>query len=407
MKRYCLFIFSLVFSVAIFAQEDGEPEITLAGGDGLKFVAKDNSASLKLGVRFQPLLAINYEDFEVFTNPNLDEIQMSIRRARIKFDGFVYNPKWVYKFELAFGNRNIGGIGSNTSNGARIILDAVIKYEFAKKTYFWFGQTKLPGNRERVVSSQKLQFVDRSIANGRYNIDRDMGFQLHGNYAINGKPINLALALSMGEGRNITDFNAGGLEYTARAEFLPFGKFKSKGDYSLADLAREETHKLSIGATIDYNQNAVRQRGNQGTYMVTDTGTLYNQSLSTVMVDAIWKYNGWSALGEFFYKNAPSPIMYDSTGADVRAFYVGTGYSVQLGYVFKSNWEVAGRVSQVLPNSGVDLKLGNQTQYTACVSRYILGHALKFQTDITYSVYELQPSASDNWQFRFQMEIAL
>jgi len=407
MKRFFLIILSLVFSASIFAQEDDGPEVTLAGGDGLKFVAKDNSASLKLGVRFQPLLAINYEDFEVFTNPSLDEVQMSIRRARIKFDGFVYNPKWVYKFELAFGNRNIGGVDIHTGNGARIILDAVIKYEFAKNTYFWFGQTKLPGNRERVVSSQKLEFVDRSIANGRYNIDRDMGFQLHGKYKLADKPLNLALALSMGEGRNITDFNAGGLEYTARAEFLPFGKFKNKGDYSLADIAREEKQKLSVGITFDYNHNAVRQRGNQGTYMVTDTGTLYTQSLSSVFVDAIWKYNGWCALVELFYKSAPNPIMYDSTGADIRAFYVGSGYDVQLGYVFKSNWEIAGRVSQVLPDAGVDLKLGNQTQYTACVSRYILGHALKFQTDITYSVYELQPNASDNWQFRFQMEIAL
>ena len=406
MKNY--FAIALAFTLPLLSTaQDDEPQTSLAGGEGLKFVAKDNSASLKLGIRIQPLLAVNYEDYEVFTNPSMDEVQMSIRRARIKFDGFVYNPKWVYKFELAFGNRNIGGVDSHTGNGARIILDAVIKYEFAKNTYFWFGQTKLPGNRERVVSSQKLQFVDRSIANGRYNIDRDMGFQLHGKYQLAGKPVNLALAVSMGEGRNITDFNAGGLEYTARAEFLPFGKFKSKGDYSLSDLAREETHKLSIGATFDYNQNAVRQRGNQGTYMVNDMGEFYGQSLSAVFVDAIWKYNGWCALGEFFYKTAANPIMYDSTGMDVRAFYVGTGYNAQLGYVFKSNWEVAGRVSHVRPDAGVDLKLGNQTQYTAALSRYILGHSLKFQTDITYSVYELVPSADDNWQFRFQMEIAL
>ena len=66
-----------------------------------------------------------------------------------------------------------------TSNSARIILDAVIKWEFAKNTTLWFGQTKLPGNRERLVSSQKLQFVDRSLLNSKYNLDRDIGIQLH------------------------------------------------------------------------------------------------------------------------------------------------------------------------------------------------------------------------------------
>lgn len=388
--------------------QDDSPEATLAGGNGLKFVARDNSASLKLGIRIQPLLAVNYQDFETFTNPTLDEVQMTIRRARLKFDGHVYNPKWVYKFELALGNRNIGGTGDHTSQGARIILDAVIKYEFVKNTYFWFGQTKLPGNRERVVSSQKLQLVDRSIANGRYNIDRDMGFQLHGKYAIGDKPVNLALALSMGEGRNITDFNNGGLEYTARAEFLPLGKFTNKGDYSLADLEREQSHKVAFGVTFDYNHDAVRQRGNQGSYIVNDQGELQTQSLTSVFADVIWKYNGWSALGEYFYKTAPDPIVMDSTNTDVtNAYYTGTGFSAQLGYVFKSNWELAGRFSHVNPDENVDLKLGDQTQYTLGLSRYILGHSLKVQSDITYSVYEFQPNADNNWQFRFQMEIAL
>lgn len=390
------------------AQEENETGVSLLGGKGLKFTAPDNSASLKLGIRIQPLLAVNYQDYESFTNPTLEEVQMTIRRARIKFDGYVMNPKWVYKFELAFGNRNIGGISEHTSTGARIILDAVIKYEFAKNTYFWFGQTKLPGNRERVVSSQKLQLVDRSLANGRYNIDRDMGFQLHGKYAIGDKPINLALAVSMGEGRNITDFNNGGLEYTARAEFLPLGKFTNKGDYSLADLAHEETHKISFGATFDYNHRAVRQRGNQGSYMVDDQDNLYHQSLSAFMADVLWKYHGWSFLGEYFYKTAPNPIMMDSTGVNrLNAFYTGSGFNAQLGYVFKSNWEIAGRYTLVDPDDGVDVKLGDQTQYTLGFSRYLLGHALKFQTDITYSVYELVPDAADNWQFRFQMEIAL
>ena len=142
--------------------------------------------------------------------------------------------------------------------------------------------------------------------------------------------------------------------------------------------------------------------------MIDDTQQLYQQSLSTFMADVLWKYKGWSFLGEYFLKSAPNPVLMDSTGTNrLNSFYTGTGFNAQLGYVFKSNWEIAGRYTIVNPDEGVDVKLGDQTQYTLGLSRYLLGHALKFQTDLTYSVYELVPSASDNWQFRFQMEIAL
>jgi hypothetical protein len=42
----------------------------------------------------------------------------------------------------------------------------------------WFGQTKLPGNNQRVVSSGSLEFTDRTINNSRFNIDRDFGLFL-------------------------------------------------------------------------------------------------------------------------------------------------------------------------------------------------------------------------------------
>jgi hypothetical protein len=40
------------------------------------------------------------------------------------------------------------------------------------------GQTKLPGNNQRVVSSGSLEFTDRTINNSRFNIDRDFVFRL-------------------------------------------------------------------------------------------------------------------------------------------------------------------------------------------------------------------------------------
>ncbi len=75
-------------------------------------------------------------------------------------------------------------------------------------------------------------------------------------------------SISQGEGRNVTEGNEGGLQYTGRLEFLPFGTFKSKGDYSQSDLKREATPKLMVGFTYNYNQDAVRERGFAGDYMI-------------------------------------------------------------------------------------------------------------------------------------------
>ena len=359
------------------------------------------------------MFTTNFRDFEKFDEPELNESQMMIRRARLKFDGHVFNPKWVYKVELALGNRNIGGISEFTNMGARLILDAVIKYQFTDNFSIWFGQTKLPGNRERVVSSQKMQFVDRNIINSRFNLDRDMGFQLHGSHKINSVAFRTAFAFSMGEGRNITETNLGGFMYTVRGEILPFGHFTDKkGDYVEADLVREKKPKLAIGVSFDYNDRAARARGNQGSWMIVD-GSVRTNSLSTLWVDFIFKYKGWSFQGEYANRTSQdSPLLVDSTGTTQKDFfYVGHGYNLQTGYVFKRNWELGARFSKLfLDEIIVDNKENNTNQYTLVVSKYIVGHSLKIQSDITYTHYELSEtniSVTDPLMFRFQVELAL
>ena len=103
---------------------------------------------------------------------------MLIRRARLKFDGFALTPKLRYKLELGLSNRDISGADEFNNNTPRYVMDAVIMWNFFENFELWVGQTKLPGNIERVISSGDLSLVDRSILNSRFNIDRDIGFQL-------------------------------------------------------------------------------------------------------------------------------------------------------------------------------------------------------------------------------------
>lgn len=380
-------IFAFLCPISLLAQSVN----TTKAGKGLQFIAADSSFSIKLNGRIQSLYSGTYNVNE----KNYDD-NMQIRRARLKLEGFAVSPKIQYKLELGLSNADIGNVMPQTNNTANVVLDALVKYNFAKGFDVIFGQTKLPGNRDRVISSQKMQFVDRSLLNSRYNIDRDMGVQLAHESELGGTVLRQIASISMGEGRNITTGNVGGYDYTGRVEFLPFGEFAGDGDYFGADLKREKTPKLSLGLTYDFNDRASRQGGQLGSF--------FNQQrdLKTLFADAMFKFNGLSVMAEYADKRTNgSPVVEVDLAGDVsKAFYTGKGYNLQAGYLLSNNFELAGRYTLINPEKVT--QRGNQTQYTLGLSRYISEHTLKFQTDISL----LQETGeSDELMYRFQVEI--
>ncbi|MEQ9303720.1 MAG: porin [Marinoscillum sp.] len=363
--------------------------IDASWGDGIKVQARDSSFSLKFGVRFQTL----YEAEKYSESGDWNE-QFLIRRYRLKFDGYAFKPNIKYKMELGISNRDSrSGNMEEIGHTANIILDAVLKWEFVPGVELWAGQTKLPGNRERVISSQKLQFVDRSLVNSRFNLDRDIGLQLRASQTISGVVLREAFAISMGEGRGVIEDNyVNGRQYTSRVEILPMGSFKSKGDYIGADIERQPTPKLAIGVTYDYNQKTPRSRGNLGSFLTDMEGNYTYSDLSTLFIDAFFKYQGFSWNTEYANRN---------TSNEVAGFGYGKGFVTALGYVFKSNYEIAGRYTTVEPN-GTLSSISAIDEYTFGVSRYVIGHSLKVQGDVSYV------DAVENFmRFRLQFEVAL
>lgn len=379
-------------------------------GKGLiNIIAADSSYSMNFAARFQTLYT---SDWSYPNNSAIHshESAFTIRRARLKFDGFAYTPKLQYKIELGLSNNDIAGADQFNDNTPRYILDAVAKWNFYGNFELWGGQTKLPGNRERVISSGNMETVDRSLVNAYYNIDRDMGVQLHHSFNIGENfLVREAIAVSQGEGRNITEGNLGGYQYTARAEVLPFGDFD---DYIGGDLKRHQTPKLSVGATFDYNDNAVRTRSNMGSYMFADTESgVYETDVKTFFLDAMFKYRGFSFMGEYAKRTADNPIAMNEDGTLAvdedgnltgDAVNIGDGLNLQAGYVFKNNYQILGRYTTISPDAEVSAE-GVETQYTLGLSKYILGHKLKVQTDISLNDYE--DNANNSLMYRLQFDI--
>ncbi|MFT5243178.1 MAG: phosphate-selective porin OprO/OprP [Glaciecola sp.] len=353
-------------------------------GKGLiNFVAKDSSFSIKFAPRFQVRsISLWDHDGDQYGSP---EYNFIVRRARLKFDGFAYSPKLKYKIELGLSNRDISGANQFNRNTPRYILDAVLMWNFADNWELWAGQTKLPGNVERVVSSGNLQLINRSLLNSRFNIDRDLGVQLrHKSDLGGGFLMRQKLSISQGEGRNVTEGNEGGLQYTARVEFLPFGKFISKGDYSQSDLKRESKPKLMVGFTYNLNEDAVRVRGFAGDYMFRSDETLYETNQTTTFADAMFKYNGFSFMGEYAKRTAEDPVAIDIDGTTTGDIVLtGSALNLQAGYLFTSNYEVVGRFTTVDYES-ITERLPT-VQYTLGASKYIVGHKLKVQSDLSYT----------------------
>lgn len=401
MRNYILTPLVFLFSLTAYAQEI----VNNSFGKGFyNVVAADSSYSMNLAARIQSLYVgewdVNDED-----GIHNSSSQFLIRRARLKFGGFVLNPKVKYKIELGLTNKDQGKVASDNNMAPKMILDAVVKWNFYKNFTLWAGQTKLPGNRERVISSANLQLVDRSLVNKIFNIDRDMGVQLR-HYFTLGKNFTVveSLAMSQGEGRNLVQDNLGGYQWTARVEVYPFGKFKGKGDYVGGAVKRQQTPKLAIGATYDINNNAVKDRSNMGSYMLIDDGLgYYETNINSIFIDAMFKYQGFSFMAEYANRQADNPIAVNSDGSETGDVVdVGDGLNLVSGYLFDNDVELTGRYTTISLEkeiTGSDL----QSQYTFGLSKYFKGHKLKVQTDVSY--LDIENNDTSGLMYRMQFEL--
>ncbi len=396
-----IILMSIIF--AGFSASSSAQFIPQKFGKGLQVVGKDSTYYIRFGFRFQSLYTGEWsladdklsgaEDFEA---------GFLLRRSRFKFDGWALSPKLKFKFELGLTNRDIsGGNTSEFRNAPNFLLDASVEYNFYKNFYIQVGQRKLPGNRERVISSGNLQFVDRSRLNSRFNIDRDLGMQLKHKAKAGKVLINSTIAISQGEGRNVTQGSFGGTDYTFHVDILPMGKFASKGDYVGADLKREKTPKLSIGLTYDINKNAVRERGQLGSFIKNSDGDYVGRDLNTFFADLMFKYQGLSVMMEYADKRAAdnNPFVLDGLNEEIGTFYTGTGFNAQVGYLLKKDYEIAFRFTDIKPDAGVS---NDETHYTLGFSKYIVGHKLKIQTD--YSLIKKE-GGDDALLIRAQVDI--
>jgi hypothetical protein len=366
-------------------------------GKGIGMTSPDSIFQLNIRFRMQNRATYLEEDGEAGAYDG------QVRRLRLRFDGYVGNPKFLYAIQLSFAPGDVGEV--KEGENINIIRDAVVFYRPNKNWNISFGQTKLPGNRQRVNSSGGLQLTDRTINNAKFTIDRDFGFQVHNMNEFKDKfSYNFKAALSGGEGRNQTGKADDGVAVTGKIELMPLGAFSKDGTYFEGDILREKKPKFLLSGAFQQNNHAQRTQGQLGNDL------FERRTMKSVLLDAMFKYNGWAAMMSYMSRttNENAVTINPEDVTESNYVFVGNGFDYQASYNTKSNYEFIARYSiQNVGNDIADLA-PNVREYSVGVTKYIWEHAFKLQAEVNYDTLNyFDGSSKKNWYVRFQVEIGI
>lgn len=375
-------------------------------GEGLEFETEDG-AEFEITGYIQPYFeSKNYTDAEDLDAQN----RFRMRRARIRFNGQSNNERFSYRLQIDLS----GSSEVDDSDGNLFLWDAYLSYDITSRINLTFGQrSTYTDNRELFINSYALQLVERSRVTSAFASIREFGFFLQGNFRTGGgsylKPY---LVLTNGDGSNVFDKDHGGLKIGGRLDFLPFGLFTNYGQFREADVVREQAPKLVVGVNYSFNSGMSSRRG-RGSGDIIYLNDQDEESLPDFMkygVDFLFKYRGFSALGEFVKTAAtvPSDITqrvrndgststnFEVDGVQDVENYVkgrmmlGQGFNIQMGYLFKSGFSVDGRYTHLDADTHSFLNNGTfysrPNYYTLGISKYLdRSYGAKIQASYTYN----------------------
>lgn len=332
-----------------------DPTVEAELGQGVTVSGSAGGASFQLRGRLQQRVSAKWDGNDV-------GVAFQVRRLRLVFIGRV--PQQSLQFYIQLG---LSPQDSDLSFPTPL-ADASVAWTPVRDFGLRVGQQKVPFNRERVVSSSALQFPDRSLANGEFNLDRDVGVQAFSNdlFGWDGR-LSYQLGVFNGDGRNRA-IGDRGLLYIARLEVRPLGVFPDS--YAQADIDRGPP-RLALGAAVVRNSASDRARSNHG-----DTYDGVTFSHDQAEMDALFKAYGFSLHAEALARRSTPD---QNSGILPRS---GWGWSAASGYVFPSGLEPALRISEVYPLQNVASAVEPSRELRAGLSWYGHGHDLKLQTDL-------------------------
>ncbi|MBM88169.1 MAG: porin [Gammaproteobacteria bacterium] len=369
---------------------------------GFRLETRDSNWRTDLQWRAQTRFTTPYRsdprNLEAF---NADEqSNFEARRLRMKIGGHGFRPWLRYYFEVDLQpSRDVDD--SSSSSSARVIdwrLD-IAKWDWGE---IRLEQWKVDLNRERVDSSGRQQFVERSIANRVFTVDRQVGIQLRG-HLFQDTPADMRYYAGVfnGEGKGVNNSDDN-LLYMGRLQWNFLGRDLSWRQTDV-EFTEQPTGSLAIagftntGACTRWSSSGC---GNLDGFEKPADAAPNQYDINQVVQEFAFKYRGFSTQQEFHRKRIRDRL----TGARTEL----TGGYVQAGYFFHyllpeipRRLELAMRYAYVdEPNYG-NLALENKREeFTIGANWFFAGHNSKLTLD--YSWLDLEDwwiNYGTPWQF--------
>lgn len=337
-----------------------------------------------------------------------DQSTFEARRLRMKIGGHGYQPWLKYYFEVDLQpSRDVDD--SSSSASARVIdwrLD-VAKWPWASLRV---GQWKIDLNRERVDSSGRQQFVERSIVNRIFTIDRQVGVQLRG-HLFEGTPADMRYwaGVFTGEGRGVRN-NDENMMWMGRWQWNFLGRDLA---WKQTDVEYTEKPTGSIAFAAATNKGSCTRWsssgcGNLDGFTSAGSATRGQFEVDQMVAELAFKWRGFSLQHEYHWKTVEDSVM--GTKNDFTGAYVSTGYFFHnLFPVIPAPLEFAFRYAFVNEPNRIDRAQDNEREeFTVAANWFFAGHNNKLTLDYSHLTLEddvLARDISDD-RVRFQWDVS-
>lgn len=372
--------------------------VSFERGEGVGIESADGQHAVHVSVRGQGRATV------AVPRDGEPEVGLTIPRARLSLTGRVFGWQNHFKVQLAFSPADLGVMDGQVTRTP--LLDYVFELRHLRDLVVRLGQYKLPLNRERIMSSGALSFVDRSLVDAELGVDRDLAIEVRSSDLFGLGRLRYHLGIGSGEGRDGGVGTDAGLTYFGRVEVLPLGMFR---DHQEPDLARHVHPRLSLGVAFAYVDDAARSQALRGDRFA-DGGTTDQQ---LYCADLLFAVRGITAQLEAVYTDGQrSPGGAVDEGGEpipVDPARRGLGVLARLGWLLPDvPVEVAARFALthtfVAPE---ETALPERRSVTAAVSWYAWGHALKLQLDVAHLWQGSRSFTDGTTRVRLQLDATL
>jgi phosphate-selective porin len=385
---------------------DDNTMVATHGGSGFQFETRDGKwqTALQWRAQLRATTPINSDPRSLSAFNEEDRANFEARRLRMKIGGHGYQPWLQYYFEVDL--QPFRDVDDSVASSSAQVIDW--RADIAK--WGWggirVGQWKVDLNRERVDSSGRQQFVERSIANRVFTIDRQVGVQVRGRaFKETRADLRYWAGVFNGEGKGTRNYNSD-MMYMARLQWNFLGRDLSWRQTDVEYTAMP-TGSLAIAG---YTNKSACTRwsssgcGNLDGFQSPLTADPDQFDIDQTVQEFAFKYRGLSIQEEYHKKN----ILDNSDGSKHEL----TGGYVQAGYFFHNIFEsvpapleFALRLAEVNEPNAVDRSFENQRrEYTVGANWFFSGHNNKLTVDFSRLTLDDRRVGLDDSENRMRLQ---